>query len=174
MGPSWGKVLGTSQGHTELGSDMDLLPTAKSFILWLFEPQGASAQYSAPAHFIPGHQTVDLGPEYSKPALHALSSLCNYLIPGVCRGLISLFFRKHTWQLWSEQRHGSPQPTLPLGHCLWGSVRTWNLGFGNPTSLGWSPVKTHRKFPPRVYGCVPLTQPATGGYCPAYDIISHC
>lgn len=46
--------------------------------------------------------TVDLGLKYSKPALRALSSLCKYLIPGVCRGLIGLFFRKHEWLLSSE------------------------------------------------------------------------
>lgn len=156
---------------------MDLLPHCKAlYFVALRAPGGFSTvQHSSALYlWLSGHQTVNLGPDYIKPALHALSSLCKYLIPGVCRGLISLFFRKHKWQLWSEQRHGSPQPTLLLGHCLWGSVRILNLGFGNPTSLGWSPVKTHRNFRPRVYGCVPLTQPATGAYCPAYDIISHC
>lgn len=148
---------------------MDLLPHCKALYFVALQAAGgfSTVQRSSALYpWLSGHQTVDLGLEYSEPALHALSSLGTYLIPGVCRGLISLFFRKHKWRLWSEQRNGSPQPTLLLGHCLWGSVRTWSLGFGNPTSLSWSPVKVHRKFP-RVYECVPLTQPATGGYCPA-------
>lgn len=142
MGPSWGKALGTSQSHIglwALGSDMHLLPHCKALYFVALQAAGgfSTAQCSSASYlWLSGHQTVDLGLEDRQSAMHALGSSCVYLILGVRRGLISLFFRKHKRLLWSEQRHGSIQTALLLGHGLWGSVRrNWRLGFGNHQGL---------------------------------------
>lgn len=83
-----------------LGSDMDLLPHCKALSSRREVQHSTVFQGTLSVAFWSSDcWTVDLGLKYSKPALHALSSLCKYLIPGVCRGLIGLFFRKHEWLL---------------------------------------------------------------------------
>lgn len=82
MGPSWGKALGTSQGHTGLWAlTWICCLTAKLFTLWLFKPQGGSDQHGVPGHLIRGFLVMRLldlspGPRVQHGAMHALSPLC--------------------------------------------------------------------------------------------------